>query len=121
MTHKDYTIRFYDNGIIEHMQDGKLHREDGPAIETSAGKEWYVNGKLHREDGPAIEYNDGTKQWWLNGEQLTEAEHAKGLPEEVKLYEDFAIRVYDDGHEEWFIDGIKIEETEYNTKIGEKE
>jgi hypothetical protein len=37
-------------------------------------KYWYLNGKLHREDGPAIEYLNGTKEWWLNGEQLTEEE-----------------------------------------------
>lgn len=36
---------------------------------------WYLNGKLHREDGPAIEYLAcGTKTWYLNGEKLTEDE-----------------------------------------------
>lgn len=35
--------------------DGKLHRDDGPAIEHINGtKEWYINGELHREDGPAV-------------------------------------------------------------------
>ncbi len=29
---------------------------------------WYnEQGKLHRENGPAIEYEDGEKWWWLNG------------------------------------------------------
>ena len=28
-------------------------------------KQWYLNGKLHREDGPAIEYVDGDKYWFL--------------------------------------------------------
>ena len=47
---------------------GKLHREDGPAIEHADGtKEWYLNGKLHRKDGPAIEWVDGHKIWYLNG------------------------------------------------------
>ena len=36
--------------------------------------EWYINGKLHREDGPAVEYANGYKGWWLNGENLTEEE-----------------------------------------------
>ena len=32
-----------------------LHREDGPAYETTDGyKAWHINGKLHREDGPAM-------------------------------------------------------------------
>ena len=35
---------------------------------------WYLNGKLHREDGPAIEFFDGVKLWYINGERLTEAE-----------------------------------------------
>ena len=30
-------------------------------------KEWYLNGELHRTDGPAIECSDGTKVWYLNG------------------------------------------------------
>ena len=34
--------------------------------------QWWVNGILHREDGPAIEYNDGGKEWYLLGEQVTE-------------------------------------------------
>ena len=33
-------------------------------------KHWYLNGKLHREDGPAVEYANGDKEWWLNDEQV---------------------------------------------------
>ena len=29
---------------------------------------------LHREDGPAYEYADGTKEWYINGDLLTEDE-----------------------------------------------
>jgi hypothetical protein len=51
----------------------KLHREDGPAYETTNGhKEWYLNGKRHREDGPAVEWKDGTKEWWINGKRHRE-------------------------------------------------
>jgi hypothetical protein len=47
--------------------DGKLHREDGPAVEYPTGyKEWIFNGMLHCEDGPAVEWSDGSKEWWLN-------------------------------------------------------
>ena len=53
--------------------NGKLHREDGPAIEYAEGnKWWYLNGKLHREDGPAVEYADGTKFWFINDVELSE-------------------------------------------------
>jgi len=37
---KEYTVKVDDNGNIE----------------------WYKNGKLHREDGPAVEGADGTKE-----------------------------------------------------------
>ncbi len=40
-------------------------------VNSNGTKRWYLNGKLHREDGPAIEWSDGTKEWWLNGEVIT--------------------------------------------------
>ncbi len=39
----------------------------GIAKFTGGTKYWYKNGKLHREDGPAIEWADGEKRWWLEG------------------------------------------------------
>jgi len=46
----------------------KLHREDGPAIESASGyKEWCLNGKLHRRDGPAMEYANGHNRWFIEG------------------------------------------------------
>lgn len=53
----------------------KYHRLDGPAIEWEDGdKEWYINGLHHRLDGPAIEWSDGDKVWYINGVQYTEKE-----------------------------------------------
>ena len=53
--------------------NGKLHNEDGPAVELISGyEEWYLHGKRHNEDGPAIEYPDGSKSWWLNGVKYSE-------------------------------------------------
>ena len=50
---------------------GKLHREDGPAVEWADGdKEWYLNGNRHREDGPAVEMANGTKHWLLNDKEV---------------------------------------------------
>lgn len=50
---------------------GKIHREDGPAIELADGsKKWFCDGKPHREDGPAVERADGSKEYWLDGEFL---------------------------------------------------
>ena len=60
--------------------NGKLHRENGPAIEYSnGGKHWCLNGKYHRVDGPATEYANGGKRWWLNGKQYSESAYWKEL------------------------------------------
>ena len=69
------TMQTTKNGSKHWYLDGKLHREDGPAVEYANGdKIWYLNGKRHREDGPAIEYASGDKFWYLNGVKLTESE-----------------------------------------------
>ena len=49
------------------------------------GNRFYYNGAdlLHRTDGPAIEWADGTKEWWLNGEALTEAEFDQAVNQNV--------------------------------------
>ncbi len=71
----EYTVRVYTDGYKEWFLNGKLHREDGPAVEWADGdKYWYLNGKRHREDGPAVEWADGDKAWFLNGEEVTEEE-----------------------------------------------
>ena len=72
---KTYKVTVDKDGNTHWYCKNKLHREGGPAIEsTNDDKSWWLNNKLHREDGPAIEYVDGTKQWFLNGEKLTEAQ-----------------------------------------------
>jgi len=61
----------YRSGDKEWYLDGKIHREDGPAVEwVNGSKEWWLNGKLHREDGPAIERADGHKEWYLYSEKV---------------------------------------------------
>ena len=51
----EYTVKVYPNG----------------------DKYWCLNGKLHREDGPAIEWANGDKSWYLNDEKVTEEEHKR--------------------------------------------
>ncbi len=84
---KDGTKHWYLNGKL-HREDGpavenpdgiklwylkgELHREDSPAVEyANGGKRWYLNDKLHREDGPAVEYANGEKRWYLNGKSVS--------------------------------------------------
>jgi hypothetical protein len=74
----EYTVRVWPSGSKRWYLNGKLHREDGPAIEYASGsKYWYLNGKLHREDGPALEWAEGSKFWYLNGKEVTEEEHKR--------------------------------------------
>ena len=62
------TRRYYNS-------EGQLHRLHGPAVEFLSGERWrYQNGKLHRTDGPAIELSNGGMEWWIDGEELTQAE-----------------------------------------------
>ena len=68
MSYIKYEVHEYSDGTKHWYLNGKLHREDGPAVEYSDGiKHWYLNGKLHREDGPAVGFWSGNKHWYLNG------------------------------------------------------
>jgi hypothetical protein len=81
-----YEVKVYEDCDKFWYLNGKLHREDGPAIECSNGyKSWYLNDILHREDGPAIECSNGDKYWHLNGKRLTEEEFNKRMAPEVEM------------------------------------
>ena len=71
----EYTVEVYEDGSKFWYLNGKLHREDGPAVEWASGnKAWWFNGELHREDGPACELANGSKFWYLNDKLLSEEE-----------------------------------------------
>jgi hypothetical protein len=36
----------------------------------NGSEEWYRNGKLHREDGPAIVFPDGYRAWYQHGRHV---------------------------------------------------
>ena len=48
---------------------GMLHREnDQPAIIHENGtQEWYFNGQRHRINKPAVVFPDGKEEWYCNG------------------------------------------------------
>lgn len=70
-----FTGIVYNNGgdFICWLNNGELHREDGPAVRRKCGygsavaKYWYIKGRQHRTDGPAVEYPDGDKHWFIMG------------------------------------------------------
>ena len=47
--------------------------------DSDGDKHWFLNGKLDRNDGPAVEDPDGTKEWYLNGFRYTEEEFNKKM------------------------------------------
>ncbi len=53
-----------------------LHRLGAPSYVNNVGfKAWFENGKRHREGGPAIEYHDGFVRYYLNGIFYEEKEY----------------------------------------------
>lgn len=44
-------------------------------LENETGKVYVVDGKVHREDGPAIECKNGNKGWFLKGQQVSQETH----------------------------------------------
>lgn len=96
--------------------NGKLHREDGPALIDNEGVKWYYNGKLHRDDGPAQILTDGTQFWYRYGRK-----HRNGGPATIyasggqrwllngKYHrEDGPAIIYADGSHEWYLHDEKI-------------
>ena len=74
----EYTVKVWPNGDKYWYLNGKVHREDGPAIEcANVYKAWCLSGEIHREDGPALEDSYGFKSWWLKGKNVTEKEHKR--------------------------------------------
>jgi hypothetical protein len=65
-------------GVEWKLPNGKLHREDGPAIEAYGGyKAWYQHGRRHREDGPAVEGGPDGEEWWFDGYKITREQFLK--------------------------------------------
>jgi len=98
----EYTVKVYLNCYKEWYLNGRLHREDGPAIEFPNGsKEWYLNGKRHREDGPAMEFPNGDKFWYLNG----------------KLHRECGAAIeWDSGDKNWWLNGEEVTEEEHRRR-----
>jgi hypothetical protein len=96
---KTYTVTIDESGNKRWFINGKLHREDGPAIEYADDtKVWFINGKRHREDGPAVEWVDGGKCWYINGILLTESQFNNRTNKNLT----FSVKVIE-------IDGVKYE------------
>jgi len=61
-------IRTVTKYRIEYTLNGKLHREDGPAVIRFDGTMWWCkDGIVHRTDGPAYIWNNGVMDYVNNG------------------------------------------------------
>ncbi|MCR4330428.1 MAG: hypothetical protein NUV49_00915 [Patescibacteria group bacterium] len=124
----EYIVKVSPNGAQHWYFNGKLHREDDPAIVSDRTQHWYLNGKLHREDGPAIEWRDGTQQWYLNGNFHREDGPAivySGGAQHWYLNgnlhrEDGPAVVRPDGTQQWYLNGKSLSEAEHKAQTQPK-
>lgn len=113
---------------MNYKVNGKLHREDGPALEYDGIQEWYLNGKLHREDGPAFINPGISEEWYMNGERHREDGPAMIEPNGNKDWfihgkrhrEDGAAREYHNDWKEWYLNGIRYSEEDWLVRINQR-
>ena len=74
------------DGTNIYTTDGRLHREDGPAIEFSNGTSYYfIDGVLHRDNGPAISCADPAGcHWFKHGVAITSQGRSHSLITELR-------------------------------------
>ena len=70
---KEVMVKF-NNGATVYFKDGKVSRENGPAVVYANGDEVYaVGGKMHRKDGPAYferSLSDGARAYYMQDGKL---------------------------------------------------
>jgi len=110
LCHKSYV----NLGWKAHFLDGKMHKEDGPAIVYDDGREeWYFNNKKHREDGPAVIHVNGREEWFRDGKCHREGGPAITKPNGFEMWyingvcyrEDGPSVIYSSGDKEWWENG----------------
>lgn len=66
-----------------HMSGGRIHKDEGPAVEHPLYKMWFKYGMVHRDNGPAVLYlkhprpseqagnGEFIAEWYQHGEFVT--------------------------------------------------
>lgn len=49
--------------------------KNGKEVNENGTIRYYKDGKLHREDGPAVIWTNGDKWYYLNGKQMTKEQY----------------------------------------------
>ena len=100
----DKSVIVINNKTKTYYYLGKIHREDGPAVEYidvgAVRIEWYSHGKRHRLDGPACT-SFSTEEWFKNGKR-----HCLIGPAIVRAWENHIFN-------QWFIEGEEYSEEEW--------
>lgn len=115
------------DGIRVHVENGKLHRVGGPAVQCLDGtQEWWEDGlrhnengpaviaadgttmyfydnELHNDNGPAVQRYDGTCEWYVHGNFYKEEWRKNGLLH--REGDDPAVK-YADGTMEWWNENL---------------
>jgi len=88
--------------------NGKLHREEGPAIESLDGdmQAWYVNGTRHRDGAPAFIVKGNRQGWYRNGKLHRETGPA------MEYFSPPARA----GQHEYYLNGKEYNKKEWNSK-----
>ena len=121
--------RYEEAGDIYWFKGGKLHREDGPALEWPDGtKFWFINGQNHRENGPAIEWANGDKRWYFNGNLHREDGPAIESSNGTRMWYFNGLCHREDGPayegtlgEMWFLDDVRYTEDEFKIQLAKNQ
>lgn len=90
------------DGTNIYMENGVLHRVDGPAISSPTHQEWFQNGQRYREDGATITYKKhpaprGDVFVAANGERICEwYQEGKLILSDVVSEEAFKLHWYEE-------------------------
>lgn len=95
-----------DEGHVGHTRDGKLHSVDGAAAMTypDGTSWWYHHGKIHREDGPAVQWSNGVSEWWQDNQRHRDQGPAVIFPNTAAIAPDKR------GIKQWWVRGKLIKE-----------
>ncbi len=99
---------------VQWNKNGRLHRNDQPAIAHEHTRVWYYHGKQHRTDGPAVQEGERWFVWLRHG-----ARHRINGP--ADMYDTICIEwckygkhhridgpamIYNGGDQEWYVEGL---------------
>ncbi|RTK95521.1 MAG: hypothetical protein EKK64_06780 [Neisseriaceae bacterium] len=86
---------------LYHYKNGRIHKDNGPAVIFPDKEVWYHYGKIHRDnDLPAVIYKDGSKEWYCKGKR----HRLGGNPARIKIIKGGIIKEW------WLEDEIHLQE-----------